>query len=325
MSSETAKQTELHFSDQRLRVLVTGATGFIGQLLVRALLAEGHELVVLTRRVEAAQTLFAGRVKCISRMDDLARDCELNLIVNLAGARILGWRWTEARKKILRASRIELTKSVVDWIARAQHKPELLLSASAIGYYGIQPLGDTAGLNETSPPQPIFMSQLCQEWEAEALRAQASGVAVKIMRFGVVLGHEGALPMMLLPIKLAMGGKLATGQQWFSWIHVQDLLRGMAHLCQLHRFEQSGQAVPSEIYNFTAPEVISQWEFSQQAASVLHRPCMMRTPAFAMRLLLGEQADLLLEGQKVVPTNLLRSGFAFQFPTLKSALVDLCS
>ena len=325
MSSEITTSATLHFSDRRLTVLVTGATGFIGQLLVRALLADGHELVVLTRRIEAAQKIFAGQVKCISRMDDLPSDYALNLIVNLAGARILGWRWTEARKKILRASRIELTKSVVAWIARAQHKPELLLSASAIGYYGIQPLGDTTDLNETSLPQPIFMSQLCQEWETEALRAKDAGVAVKIMRFGVVLGHEGALPMMLLPIKLALGGKLATGQQWFSWIHVQDLLRAMAHLYRLNQLEQHEHLTPHTAYNFTAPQVVSQWEFSRQAANVLHRPCVMRTPAFAMRLMLGEQADLLLEGQKVVPTNLLRSGFAFQFPTLKSALVDLCT
>ncbi len=325
MSSESTSNPEPHFSDRTLRVLVTGATGFIGQLLVKALLADGHELVVLTRRIEAAQVILGSRVKCISRMDDLPSDYVLNLIVNLAGARILGWRWTEARKKLLRASRIELTKSIVDWIARAEHKPELLLSASAIGYYGIQPLGDATDLNETSPPQPIFMSQLCQEWEAEALRAKDAGVAVKIMRFGVVLGHEGALPMMMLPIKLAMGGKLATGQQWFSWIHVQDLLRGMAHLYRLYQLERHEHLTPHTAYNFTAPEAVSQWEFSRQAASVLHRPCVMRTPAFAMRLLLGEQADLLLEGQKVVPDQLLRSGFLFQFPRLKSALLDLCT
>jgi uncharacterized protein len=334
MSGDAEKKSALHFSGNHLRVLVTGATGFIGRLLVEALLIDGHEVLVLTRRIKAAEKIFSGKVKCISRMEDLPADVVVNLVVNLAGARVLGWRWSEARKKTLHASRITLTQSVVQWIARAEQKPQLLLSASAIGYYGVQAQDDATALRESSPPQPIFMSQLCQQWEAEAMRACEVGVAVSVMRFGVVLGHQGALPMMLLPIKLGMGGKLGTGKQWLSWIHVQDVLRGIAHLCRQH-FQSSTNQVelirngaagmrPARVYNFTAPEVVSQHEFSQQAARVLHRPCVIPTPAFAMRLLLGEQADLLLEGQKVVPDNLVQSGFTFQFSTLESALVDLC-
>lgn len=302
------------------RILVTGATGFIGQLLVNTLLAEGHKLVVLTRRPALVERLFSNKVRAIAAMQDLPNDCAIDVVVNLAGARILGWRWTLARKKVLLASRVALTQSVVDWIARAQHKPRLLLSASAIGYYGIQPQGDTTGLVETSPPQTIFMSQLCQQWETQALRANDFGVAVKVMRFGVVLGRGGALPMMLLPIKLGMGSKLGTGKQWFSWIHVQDLLRAMAHIWQLALHDPDSP----QIYNFTAPEVISQLEFSRQAAAILHRPCVMPTPAFAMRWLLGEQADLLLEGQRVIPHNLQTTGFAFAYPTLGSALANIC-
>lgn len=254
-------------------------------------------------------------------MDELPENYPLNVVINLAGARILGWRWSEARKKVLLESRVALTKNLVEWIARAEHKPQLLLSASAIGYYGVQAQGDSADLIETHSPQPIFMSQLCQEWEAEAMRASRYGISVNIMRFGLVLGHQGALPMMLLPIKLGMGGRLGTGKQWMSWIHVQDLLRGIAHLFRLHL--DQGQTA-GNIYNFTAPEPLTQLEFNQQAASVLHRPCIMPTPGFIVRWLLGEQSDLLLEGQKVIPHNLLQSGFSFEFPTVKSALTELC-
>lgn len=324
MSSTDQSSASLHFSDSCQCVLVTGATGFIGQLLVRALLADGHQVVVLTRRPAVANTLFDGKVKTIAAMQELPADFPVSLIVNLAGARILGWRWSEARKKILCASRIALTQSVVDWIAQAEHKPALMLSASAIGYYGIQAQGDTTELRETSAPQAIFMSQLCQQWEAEAARARDYGVTVDVLRFGVVLGHQGALPMMLLPIKLGMGGKLGSGQQWFSWIHVQDLLRGIAHLCRLHFAAAVVPQTRGGIYNFTAPEAISQVDFSRQAAAVLHRPCIIPTPAFVMRWLLGEQADLLLEGQRVIPHNLLSVGFQFEFPTAASALADLC-
>lgn len=324
MSSIDHSSVALHFSDTCQCVLVTGATGFIGQLLVRELLVDGHEVVVLTRRPAAANKLFDGKVKTISAMHELPVDFPFNVIVNLAGARILGWRWTAARKKILCESRIALTQSVVDWIAQAAHKPTLMLSASAIGYYGIQAQGDTTELREIAEPQAIFMSQLCQEWETEAIRARDYGVTVDILRFGVVFGQQGALPMMLLPIKLGAGGKLGSGKQWLSWIHVRDLLRGIAYLCRTHLVAPLVPQTQGGIYNFTAPEAISQLEFSQQAAALLHRPCVIPTPAFAMRLLLGEQADLLLEGQRVIPHNLLSAGFQFEFPTAALALADLC-
>lgn len=324
MSSIDQPSAALHFSDSCQCVLVTGATGFIGQLLVRALLADGHQVVVLTRRPAVANTLFDGKVKTIAALQELPADFPINVVVNLAGARILGWRWSEARKKILCASRIALTQSVVDWIAQAEHKPALMLSASAIGYYGIQPQGDDTELRETSAPQAIFMSQLCQQWEAEAVRAREHGVTVDVLRFGVVLGQQGALPMMLLPIKLGAGGKLGSGQQWMSWIHVDDLLRGIAHLCRMHLAAAVVPQTRGGIYNFTAPEAIRQFAFSRQAAVVLHRPCIIPTPAFVMRWLLGEQADLLLEGQRVIPHNLLSAGFQFEFPTVASALADLC-
>ena len=201
-----------------------------------------------------------------------------------------------------------------DWIAAAGHKPAVLLSASAIGYYGIQKRGDDTVLTEKDGPQPMFMSDLCREWEEAAQAAEAHGVRVARMRFGLVLGTQGALPMMLLPIKLGLGGPLGGGTQWLSWIHVDDLIGGIAHLCR----GGDGGA-----YNFTAPEVVSQAQFSRVAATVLKRPYGFPTPGWPMRLALGEQADLLLEGQRVFPARLTGEGFVFRHPTLDGALRSL--
>jgi uncharacterized protein (TIGR01777 family) len=316
----------LHFSESPESVLVTGATGFIGQHLVRALLADGQRVTILSRDPSKAQLIFGGLVHCIASMDELPASVQIDVIVNLAGARILGWRWTEKRKEVLRRSRVALTENLVSWIKNAETKPRLMLSASAIGYYGIQEIGDQTALNEASPPQDIFMSQLCQEWEAAAQAASQYGVRVLRMRFGVVLGNQGALPMMLMPIRLGVGGTLGTGKQWQSWIHIDDLLKAIAFLC-LFEF-QAGQQSPAllshdDVLNFTAPECVTQKQFSQTAARILHRPCIVPTPALPMRLLLGEQADLLLEGQRVTPKALQALGFEFNFPDLQSALTNL--
>jgi uncharacterized protein (TIGR01777 family) len=314
----------IHFSDNAQNVLVTGATGFIGRRLVRALLEDGQQVTVLTRNPKRAASMFGGQVRCIHSMSDLPAAYEINVIINLAGARILGWRWTAERKAALRKSRIDLTKDLVAWIANAKEKPKLLLSASAVGYYGIQKQGDNTALTEDSPPQPIFMSQLCQDWEAAAQRAGAYGVQVICMRFGVVLGHQGALPMMMLPIKLGLGGPLGSGKQWLSWIHVHDLLRGIAHLWRTHT-QDDPELQEGGVYNFTAPETVSQRQFSQTAAQVVHRPCFFPTPGFLMRFALGEEADLLLEGQRVVPARLQAHGFTFAYPDLRKALENLHS
>jgi uncharacterized protein (TIGR01777 family) len=304
----------VHFADAERSFLVTGATGFIGQRLVRALLRDGHRVTVLTRQARQAAWLFEGRVDCIDSMTQLPPSRRIDVIINLAGARILGWRWTAARKQALLSSRVALTNGLIEWIARAEHKPAQLLSASAIGYYGIQARGDDRTLAENDAPQPVFMSDLCREWEEVALRAEAYGVRVARMRFGLVLGRQGALPMLLLPVKLGLGGPLGGGAQWLSWIHVDDVIGGMAHLCR-------GGA--DGAFNFTAPQTLTQKEFSQVAARVMHRPCSFPTPGWPMRLALGEQADLLLEGQRVIPARLQENGYMFRFAFLDVALQDL--
>lgn len=305
----------IDFDPVARHVLVSGATGFIGQRLVRALLAEGHRVTVLTRRPKQAAWEFDGKAVCVASMSEIGPSTRIDAIVNLAGARILGWRWNAARKRALLASRVGTTNAIVDWIARAEHKPTLLISGSAIGYYGVQAQDDQRELDESAPAQPIFMSDLCREWEAAARKAGAHGVRVECIRLGLVLGKQGALPMMLLPILLGMGGRLGSGKQAFSWIHVDDVLAGIAHLWR----HASGAGAA----NFTAPEVHTQWTFSQTAARVLHRPCLLPTPAWPVRAMLGEQADLLLEGQRVIPKRLLAEGFRFRYPALEGALRSL--
>ncbi|WP_308622007.1 TIGR01777 family oxidoreductase [Massilia sp. Se16.2.3] len=304
----------VRFADTPREVLVTGATGFIGQKLVAALLADGHRVTVLTRQARAAAWMFNGRIECIASMDALPRSRRFDLVVNLAGAPVLGWRWSAGRRAVLRRSRVSLTQKLVDWIATAEHKPALLLSASAIGYYGVQARGDDRALTEDAPPQPIFMSDLCREWEEAARGAQAFGVQVARMRIGVVLGRSGALPMMLLPVKLGIGGPLGDGRQWLSWIHVNDVIAAMGHLAR----RGEGGA-----FNLVAPESVSQAQFGRTAARVHRRPFGFPTPGLPMRAVLGEQADLLLEGQRVLPERLLAGGFSFRYPHLEGALRSL--
>lgn len=317
-ATQEKEQAPIHFGAKSERVLVTGATGFIGQLLVRALLRNGQQVTILARQAKSAAWMFEGRVRCITHFNQLSPQQGFDVVINLAGAPILGPRWTPARQAALRHSRIGLTDALVEWLAQAEHKPRLWINASAIGYYGIQASGDDRELGEDCPPQAIFMSQLCSEWEASAQKACTLGVPVVALRFGVVLGQQGALPKLLLPIQLGMGGPLGGGQQWLSWIHVQDLLRGIAFIWQ-----KQDWAANSYAYNFTAPEVLRQVQFARVAASVLHRPCFMPTPGWPMRLALGEQADLLLEGQRVLPARLLAEGFQFRYPDLRSALQSL--
>lgn len=315
----------LHFGEHCNQVLVTGATGFIGQQLVRALLLDGKQVTIVSRDVKRAAWMFDGKVRCMQSMDELATDYPIDTIINLAGARILGWRWSAKRREVLRRSRVDLTKEIVTWIGKAERKPRLLMSASAIGYYGVQAQGDDAVLDESSAPQTIFMSQLCQDREQAAHGASAYGVKVCSLRFGLVLGQQGALPMLLLPIKLGLGGSLGGGQQWQSWIHVQDVLRGIAHLTQMSAQGRFSSPKDNQVqaFNFTAPECVRQKQFSQIAAKILRRPCFIPAPAFPFRLLLGEQSDLLLKGQRVAPRMMLALGFEFRFPKLDVALRDL--
>lgn len=295
-------------------LLVTGGTGFIGRHLVAQLLAQGHRVTVLTRRARLPAVMDHPRLRSCGRLAEIGSADPVDAVVNLAGARILGQPWTRARRTALMRSRVDLTLGLVDWLAGLAHKPRVLVSASAIGYYGVQAQGDAHALTEDDPPQPVFMSQLCRRWEEAAAGAVQQGVRVACLRFGLVLGRGGALPMLLLPVRLGLGGRLGSGQQWMSWVHIDDVLGAIAHALK------AGGPPAFSAYNVTAPQQLTQLEFTRTAARVLHRPSFFPTPAAPLRLLLGEQSDLLLEGQRVQPARLLREGFEFRHPALEGAL-----
>lgn len=299
---------------------MTGGTGFIGQVLVPELVKQGWRVTVLTRANELPSALRLSQVRAVRVLQEVAESDDVDAVINLAGARILGMPWTDRRREELLRSRVGLTHALVAWMQGRRNRPRCLLSASAIGYYGIQSRSDDTSLTEESGPQALFMSRLCQQWEQAALEATALGVQVACLRFGLVLGRGGALPMLLLPIRLGLGGRLGSGSQWLSWVHIDDLLGAVSHAWQA--LERTPGGLPG-LYNVTAPGAVRQREFSAIAAAVLRRPNLIPTPAWPVRLLLGEQSDLLLEGQRVAPARLQKEGFAFRYPQLRPALENL--
>ncbi len=299
-----------------MKILITGGTGFIGSHLVQALLKEGHHPVLLSRDADSATKRFQ---KCsnlpVYQWNSLTEETPeeafegVDAIINLAGENIASGRWTEKKKRAIQNSRITGTRNLLAPLQHLKKKPRLLLSASAVGYYG--ECGDNIR-TESSPAGEGFLAETCKCWEEEAGKAEAYGLAVCRVRIGIVLGKEGgALQKMLPPFKLGLGGKSGSGLQWMSWIHKDDLIRLL--LFALHH------NVPP-VLNAVAPEPVCNKEFSRTLAAVLHRPAFFSVPAFVLKAGLGEMASLLLEGQKVYPQATLASGFQFQYPVLQGAL-----
>lgn len=295
-----------------MQFLLTGGTGFIGRNLCRKLLAAGHGLTVLSRRPEGARRVLGPEVRIITSLTELADAAEIDCIVNLAGEPIMGLPWTKARRAAILQSRVGITRELLHLIDRLQRKPATLISGSAIGYYGI---GNEVR-TESDPPSALFQSQLCAEWEQTAMQAQQQGVRVVCIRTGVVLDSEGgALPELALPVKYGTGCILGSGRQWVSWIHLEDMLALL-----LFAIENADIQGP---LNATAPNPVTHREFMQTLAGVLHRPLLLRIPAFSLRLLLGEMAQLLLDGQQVLPAKAEAQGFTFAHPHLEPALQSL--
>lgn len=309
----------IRFAANVQSLLISGGTGFIGQELCRALLANGHELTLLSRDPLKTAYLFGGRVHCVTKLDELDPGTRFDVVINLAGERILGPRWSPDRRRKLIESRVDTTRSLVEWIARSTHKPRLMISASAVGYYGVQPVDDLTALDEDASPHPDFVSEICQRWENAARPVTNYGVALAVLRLGVVLGHQGALPVMRFPFLLGLGGRLGSGRQVMSWVHIDDVLCSIAHI-----ISNSDTRSMAGTYNVVAPQAVTQSEFAKTLARVLHRPSVMPTPAGVMRFVLGEQATILLTGQRAYPVHLERDGYQFHFPQLDAALRDLC-
>jgi uncharacterized protein len=293
-----------------MQILLTGGTGFIGAALTQALLAEGHNLIILSRTARTDQP----RCRYVQSLDDLARRTRLDAVINLAGASLAARRWSTQYKRELVASRLEVTRHLLALFRRLEHRPGVLLSASAVGYYGHH--GDDV-LTESSPVEPGFAQALCSDWEALALQAQALGVRVCLLRLGVVLGRGGgALSEMAKSFKLGVATWLGSGRQWLSWVHRSDVVRAMLFL--LAREELQGP------FNITSPAPTTSRGFA--TALQRHHRTFVRAavPAPVIRLLVGEMAqELLLNGQRVVPERLLAAGFEFTYPTIESALAAI--
>jgi uncharacterized protein (TIGR01777 family) len=303
-----------------MKIAITGATGFVGSHLVEKLTENGQEILVLTRNPERAKLLFPSTkfpnieiIACQTTESGAWQQAisGCDAIVNLAGEPIAE-RWTPEHKKAILESRQLGTRKVVEAISQASPKPAVLVNASAIGYYGTS---ETATFAENSPPSSDFLAQVCQAWEAEAEKVREFGVRLAILRFGIVLGKGGALARMIPPFKLFAGGTLGNGRQWFSWIHLEDITNLIWEILQRPELEGT--------FNATTANPVRMKEVCQTLGEVLNRPSWLPVPEFALELLLGEAAKVVLEGQQVLPKRLQAAGFQYQYPTLKSALTEI--
>ncbi|WP_175854252.1 TIGR01777 family oxidoreductase [Burkholderia anthina] len=294
-------------------VLVTGGTGFIGEILVNQLLDAGHTVTLLARDPLRAAYPFHGRVRSVTSAAQLQPHERFDTVVNLAGAPVLGARWSERRRALLLASRVGVTQALMRWVETAEVKPRTWIQASAIGYYGVRPADER--LDEGSSAGTGFMSVLCRQWEQSAQPLERHGVRTVVLRLGIVFGPGGALRPMLLPHYVGMGGRFGDGAQVMSWIHRDDVLRIIARA-----MSNGGMR---GVYNAVAPVALTQREFVQVVAKVLRRPAWLHVPAAPLRVAMGEMAELLLDGQRVMSARLHQDGFMFRFPTAEHALRDL--
>ncbi|MEH2194815.1 MAG: TIGR01777 family oxidoreductase [Nostoc sp.] len=304
-----------------MKVAITGATGFVGSLLVKRLHAEDHQIVVLTRNTAFAKKVFpseafpnleivAYTLNASGSWQSVIASCDG--VVNLAGEPIGEGRWTPERKQEILNSRKLGTQKIVEAIANANPKPTVLINASAIGYYGTS---ETATFDETSLSGKDFLAEVCQAWEAEARKVKDAGVRLVILRFGVILGNGGALGKMIPPFKLFAGGPIGSGRQWFSWIHVDDVVNLIMQA--LTKPEIEG------VYNATAPNPVRMADLSQTLGQVMNRPSWLPVPGFAIEALLGDGAIVVLEGQEVIPKRTIETGFEYKYPNLQSALTQI--
>jgi uncharacterized protein len=299
-----------------LKIAIKGGTGLIGQALCQFFLEKGVKVYLLTRKPKYpsehanltyihAENLNMEAIKIMEGID---------VIINLAGESINSGRWNAKRKDRILKSRLQATNQMMELIHRLEHKPKLLINASAIGFYGTS--NDLTFTEESSPVGEDFLAETVKQWEESALKAEELGVRTVFMRFGIVLSKMGgALPKMTLPYRFFIGGTIGKGKQWVSWIHIEDVVQAVDHIIVNETL--SGPV------NFVSPEPLQMKNFGKQIAAVLNRPHWLNIPEFAMKILLGEMSLLMLEGQKVLPKKLLHHGFHFKFPSLNEALKNI--
>lgn len=301
-----------------LTVAVTGASGFVGSALLAHLTARGHAVLALTRSPRADT---APRVRWVvydpgSPASAKAALAGADAVVHLAGAGIFDRRWTKKRMAEIRSSRVDGTRALVEALAGLSPRPRALVSGSAVGFYGPRP--PDVVLDESSPPGDDFLAEVCVAWEREAMRAARHGVRTSCSRTGIVLDRGGgALKKMALPFRLFVGGPIGSGKQAVSWIHRGDLVRLLATAVEDAAWEGP--------FDATAPNPVTNRELSTALGHALGRPSFLPAPGFAVRLAVGKAASVLTSGQRVVPKAALARGFAFDFPTIESALADACA
>lgn len=299
-----------------MNVLIFGGTGFVGRNLTEELLANGYQVIVVTRNRQRTANSLGNRVKVIewdniSPLSSIYELREIDVVINLAGESIGNRRWSDSVKQEILASRVRTTGAIVTAINNRTIQPKVLINASAVGYYG--PRQDDE-ITESAEAGQDFLAQVCRDWENEAYKVQNDLTRVVTIRIGVVLGNEGALNRMAMPFKFYIGGPLGTGNQWLSWIHIQDLT-------SMIRFVIEHQELTGPI-NATAPESVRMRDFCKVLGEVLNRPSWLAVPELLLKIALGQMAEMLLHGQRIVPKKILGAGFNFRFPELRSALED---
>ncbi|MFC1492402.1 TIGR01777 family oxidoreductase [candidate division KSB1 bacterium] len=304
-----------------MKILVTGGTGTIGKQLCDELLRKKFAIAALTRNVKTARDIIHARTHILewdpSKHDTAwAEKCgEIDAVVNLAGAPIAGKRWTRERRKLLMSSRIHAAETIIKAVKEQKIKPDVLINASAIGYYDLHP--DKA-FTEDDGPGSGFLSEICKEWEKTALMAEESGVRVCRIRIGAVLSKDGGALQKMLPVfRLGLGGRLGNGSQWFSWIHITDIINSIIHLI--------GNNTLQGAFNLVSPQPVTNTEFTEAMSNALNKPAFFTVPKAVLRLRFGEMTDILTGSQKVLPQRLTDSGFQFTFPGILPALKDLLS
>ncbi|WP_313801586.1 TIGR01777 family oxidoreductase [Cytobacillus sp.] len=299
-----------------MKIAVTGGTGFVGRALTKDFIRNGHEVYILTRKINANEN--KKQLTYVQWLNEGDRPWEVlegvDVFINLAGESINSGRWSENRKKRILESRISATNEVEKILSRLKKKPDVFIQASAVGFYGIS---DSEIFTEySSEAGDDFLARTVQKWEATAWKVEDLGIRTVYCRFGIILDNlDGALPRIALPYKAFIGGTVGTGNQWVSWIHLKDVVNGMM-------FAVSNKQVKGPV-NFTAPNPVKMKEFGRTLGKVLHRPHWMPAPRLALKIALGEMSILVSEGQKVLPQKLLANGYSFLYEDLKHALEDI--
>jgi len=300
------------------KVIVTGATGFIGKRIIKELISRGDEVTIFTRSVEHAKQKITSAYDYVEWNPDLNdwyhKLEDKNAVIHLAGENVMAKRWNAEHKKNILSSRVEGTRSLVNAIGHLKNKPEVFITASAVGYYG----NSEKSVNENSEPGKDFLAEVVNAWEKEASKVESCGVRRVSIRTGIVLdANEGALVPMINQFKFFVGGSISSGEQWFPWVHIEDVVR-------VFLFAMDNQNVSGAL-NASSPNPLRMNEFCKTLGRVMHRPSIFKVPAFIIKILFGEAADVLLNGAQVIPERTIKAGYKFKFETAEEALKNLLS